>query len=89
MKVVYEKEQGFVVKAVERIAAMSLICEYVGEVYRLRDKLLTKSDSMMTLLKTSRSFSTLVIIPDKFGNIARYLSGVNNSNKKLKYNKDI
>jgi len=39
---------------------------------------------MMTLLKTSRSISTLVIIPDKNGNLARYLSGVNNSNKKLK-----
>lgn len=39
----------------------------------------------MTLLKTSRSFSTLVIIPDRYANLARYLSGINNANKKLKY----
>ena len=37
VKVVHDRIQGFVVLAVENIPAMTLICEYVGEVYRLRD----------------------------------------------------
>lgn len=78
VQVVYDKIQGYVVQAIEDIGAMTLICEYAGQVYTYRDQMFTKSDAMMTLLKTSRAQTSLVIIPDRFGNLARYLSGINN-----------
>lgn len=32
----------------------------------------------MDLLRTTRSKTSLVICPDKYGNLARFLSGINN-----------
>lgn len=32
----------------------------------------------MTLLRTGRAETTLVIEPEKYGNLAKYLSGINN-----------
>ena len=40
------------------------------------------NDSIMELLKTPRSQTTLVICPEKYGNLARFLSGINNKEKK-------
>lgn len=36
----------------------------------------------MDLLRSARSKTSLVIIPDKKGNLARFLSGINNTSKK-------
>jgi hypothetical protein len=38
----------------------------------------------MDLIRTPSSSTSLVICPDKVGNIARFISGVNNHNEKLK-----
>ena len=38
----------------------------------------------MDLLRTSRSSTSLVICPEKYGNLARFLSGINNSDAKSK-----
>ena len=35
-------------------------------------------------MKSRDPETSLVIIPEKFGNVARYLSGINNSKKELK-----
>jgi len=64
---------------------LTLICEYTGEVHLARNKLFDSNDSIMELLKTPSSATSLVIVPDKRGNIARLISGVNNhDNNSLK-----
>lgn len=74
-----DKNQGFVVKAYEDIAKRTLICEYAGEVDIARNKVFDKSnDSIMMLLRTTRSKTSLVICPNKFANIAKFISGINN-----------
>ena len=47
-----------------------------------RNQIFSKNDSIMDLLRTQRSSTSLVIYPEKFGNLARFLSGINNTNKK-------
>lgn len=39
---------------------------------------------MMSLLETKLAATSLVIIPEKTGNIAKYLSGINNLKKNTK-----
>lgn len=38
----------------------------------------------MELLKTARSQTTLLICPEKYGNLARFISGINNTEKNSK-----
>jgi len=59
-----------------------LVCEYVGDVDFLRNRIFDKNDSIMELLKTPSSSTSLVIIPENYGNIGRFLSGINNQDKK-------
>ncbi|KAL4505289.1 hypothetical protein ABPG72_016356 [Tetrahymena utriculariae] len=77
-----DKIQGFIVRAMDDIKAKTLICEYVGEVDYARNHIFNKNDSIMDLLRTARSKTSLVIVPDKKGNLARFLSGINNTSKK-------
>ncbi|CAD8208577.1 unnamed protein product [Paramecium octaurelia] len=77
-------DQGFYVKAVQPIANNTLICEYAGEVFRFADQVYSTSDSMMSLLETNFAATSLVIIPQKYGNLAKYLSGINNTKKNSK-----
>lgn len=84
----------FVVIADEPIKKNTLITEYVGEVDILAKNEHNSNDSIMDLLRTGcrrmrvvkcrDSETSLVIIPEKFGNVARYLSGINNSKKESK-----
>jgi len=74
-----DKLQGFIVKAYENIPKRTLICEYAGEVDYARNKIFEKNnDSIMMLLRTTRSKTSLVICPKKFANIAKFISGINN-----------
>jgi len=74
-----DKIQGFVVRAQEDIKLGTLITEYVGEVDFARNNIFNKSnDSIMDLLRTPRSRTSLVILPNRKGNLARFLSGINN-----------
>lgn len=77
-----DKIQGFIVRATEDIPSNTLICEYVGDVDFARNRIFDKNDSIMDLLRTARSSTSLVICPEKYGNIARFLSGINNYDKK-------
>lgn len=69
----------FVVRADGRIPDRTLICEYVGEVDFLANRDDADSDSIMDLLHAEDPAASLVIVPDHRGNVARFLSGINNS----------
>lgn len=84
-----DKTQGFFVKALEDIPEMTLISEYVGDVDFARNRIFDKNDSIMDLLRTTRSKTSLVICPEKFGNLARFLSGINNSEKEAKKKQNV
>lgn len=78
VNVIEDKLQGFIVQAAENIPSRTLIAEYVGEVDFARNRLFDKNDSIMDLLRTTRSSTSLVICPESRGNLARFLSGINN-----------
>jgi len=82
-----DKNQGFIVRADENIPKMTLIAEYVGEVDFARNRVFDKNDSIMDLLRTPHSSTSLVICPETKGNLARFLSGINNSDKNAKKKK--
>ncbi len=65
--------------ATNDIPKMTLICEYVGDVYPLRMMLLHNNDSVMELLKAPSSKRSLVIAPETHCNLARFISGINNA----------
>jgi [histone H3]-lysine27 N-methyltransferase len=61
------------VKALDNIPELTLICEYSGEIDSARNHLFTKNDSIMVLLRATSSLNSLVIVPQKYGNLARFL----------------
>ena len=81
LKITQNKEQGYIVKAKTFIEENTLICEYVGDVFTFKDfcNKQIDNDSNMDLILTPQSETSLVICPFKNSNIARFLSGVNNS----------
>uniref|UniRef100_A0A7N0TDW0 SET domain-containing protein n=1 Tax=Kalanchoe fedtschenkoi TaxID=63787 RepID=A0A7N0TDW0_KALFE len=85
--VVSDPVQGYIVQADETIKDLTFICEYTGEVDYLKNRDCDNSYSLMMLLEATNPAEDLVICPDKFGNISRFLSGINNfrreSRKKL------
>jgi len=66
------------------IHKFTLICEYSGEVDFARNKLFHKNDSIMDLLRTPKSYTSLVICPEKYGNLGRFIAGINNNDKNAK-----
>ncbi len=82
--------QKFIVKAIDNIPINTLICEYTGEVTLLRKKMFDKkNDSIMELITSPNSDLSLVIAPEKYGNLARFLSGVNNHDPILKKKQNV
>jgi hypothetical protein len=75
----YDPIQGFIVEALCDIPPRTLLVEYTGVVTRVSDSGLSDSDSLMMLLETGNPKTSLIIDPSKKGNLARFLSGVNNS----------
>ena len=88
VEVVDDPIQKFIVKALDNISQNTIVCEYSGEVSLLRNKLLSENDSIMDLIISPNSDSSLIILTEIYGNLARFLSGINNfnSNKKKKQN---
>lgn len=68
------------VEADDPIKAMTFITEYTGDVDYFRNRPHNDFDSYMTLLtfRDSLEGDGLLICPDKRGNIARFISGINN-----------
>lgn len=69
---------SFTVEADELIKDLTIITEYVGDVDYLTNRENDDCDSMMTLLSAENPSDSLVICPDKRGNIARFINGINN-----------
>ncbi|WOL15544.1 putative Histone-lysine N-methyltransferase ATXR5 isoform X2 [Canna indica] len=76
--VVFDPLEGFTVQADGYIKDMTLITEYAGDVDYLNNREHDDCDSMMTLLLATNPSNSLVICPDKRGNIARFINGINN-----------
>ncbi|XVE58331.1 hypothetical protein DITRI_Ditri04bG0161300 [Diplodiscus trichospermus] len=76
--VVFDPVEGFTVQADRYIKDLTIITEYVGDVDYLKNRESDDGDSMMTLLHASDPSKSLVICPDKHGNIARFVNGINN-----------
>ncbi|KAK1441287.1 hypothetical protein QVD17_07133 [Tagetes erecta] len=76
--VVFDHYQGYTVEANGAIKDMTLIAEYTGDVDYIKNREKDDSDSMMTLLLATDQDKSLVICPDKRGNISRFISGINN-----------
>ncbi|GJW21979.1 hypothetical protein Tco_0032601 [Tanacetum coccineum] len=76
--IVYDSCEGYTVQADAQIKDMTLIAEYTGDVDYIKNRQNDDGDSMMTLLLATDPNKNLVICPDKRGNIARFISGINN-----------
>ncbi|ONK57528.1 uncharacterized protein A4U43_C09F1420 [Asparagus officinalis] len=76
--VVFDSLEGYTVQADGDIKDMTFITEYTGDVDYLRNREHDDCDSMMTLLLTENPSNNLLICPDKRGNIARFINGINN-----------
>ena len=88
VEVVDDPEQRFIVRALDEMVTNTLICEYTGEVCLARNRLFDDNDSIMDLIHTPTSDTSLVICPEKFGNLARFISGINNKYKEMKKKKN-
>ena len=81
VQIVYDGRLGFSVEALAVIPKHTLIAEYIGEITTVERSGETSSDSLMVLLNTSSPKTSLLIDPTRTGNIARFLSGINNGNQ--------
>lgn len=78
LMVVYDSCQGYTVEADSPIKDMTFIAEYTGDVDYIKKRESDDCDSMMTLIIAAKAADSLVICADKRGNIARFISGINN-----------
>lgn len=76
--VVFDSCEGYTVEADGQIKDMTFIAEYTGDVDYIKNRENDDCDSMMTLLLATDPSKSLVICPDKRGNIARFINGINN-----------
>ncbi|KAA8533576.1 hypothetical protein F0562_030990 [Nyssa sinensis] len=81
LMVVFDPQEGFTVEADRFIKDLTIITEYVGDVDYLTNRKNDDGDSMMTLIYAADASKSLVICPDKRGNIARFISGINNHSR--------
>lgn len=89
VEVIDDPIQRFIVKAFDDIPMNTIISEYTGEVTLLRKKIFDNNDSIMELIKTPSSNLSIVICPEQYGNLARFISGINNHDKKLKKKQNV
>ncbi|KAL1222259.1 Histone-lysine N-methyltransferase ATXR5 [Cardamine amara subsp. amara] len=78
--VVFDPLEGYTVEADGPIKDLTFIAEYTGDVDYLKNRENDDCDSIMTLLLSEDPSKTLVICPDKYGNISRFINGINNHN---------
>ncbi|KFK25268.1 hypothetical protein AALP_AA8G090000 [Arabis alpina] len=79
--VVFDPLEGYTVEADGPIKDFTFIAEYTGDVDYLKNRESDDCDSIMTLLLSEDPSKSLVICPDKYGNIARFINGINNHNR--------
>ncbi|CAA6673645.1 unnamed protein product [Spirodela intermedia] len=79
LMVVFDAQEGWVHVETDRsIRDLTIITEYAGDVDFLKNREDDDWDSIMTLMTAMDPAETLVICPDKRGNIARFINGINN-----------
>ncbi|KAK4772672.1 hypothetical protein SAY86_014447 [Trapa natans] len=78
LAVCYDSYEGFTVEADAPIKDWTLITEYTGDIDFLERRKNDDGDGLMTLLLADDPSKSLVICPDKRGNIARFFNGINN-----------
>lgn len=78
LMVTFDSREGFVVEADAHIKDLTIVAEYTGDVDYMRCRENDEGDSIMGLLFTDCRTKDLVVCPDKRGNIARFVSGINN-----------
>ena len=76
----YDTNQGFYVKATNTIPALSLICEYSGSVIKYDQEEMKEEDSLMDYASIGNK--DYVISPNKYCNLARFISGINNTKRR-------
>lgn len=81
----YDDKLGNYVVATSYIPKHSIICEYVGEVYQKIHSLLSENDSIYELTIDMLKEKSVVIIPEIYCNIGKFICGINNF--KNDYNK--
>jgi len=78
VQIIHDEDFGFSVKALSCMPRHTIIEEYLGEIVTMEQSSQSSSDSLMVLLDTRDPETSLIIDPTLVGNIARFLSGVNN-----------
>lgn len=78
VEIIHDENFGFSVKSLGFMRKHTLITAYLGEVVTMEQSGLSSSDSLMVLLDTGNPQTSLIIDPTRAGNIARFLSGINN-----------
>ncbi|KAL7201368.1 hypothetical protein ACSBR1_033131 [Camellia fascicularis] len=76
--VVFDSCKGFTVEADGPIKDMTLITDYTGDVDYITNREHDDCDSMITLLLAKDPSNSLLICPDKRGNIDRFINGIKN-----------
>jgi hypothetical protein len=74
----------FVVEADSAIKDLTIVAEYIGDVDYMSNRERDEGDSIIGLLFTNFPDKDLVICPDRRGNIARFISGINNHSRYIK-----
>lgn len=78
-----DRFKGFYLVATDHIESDTIVSEYSGEVMLSRDAFNYElNDSIFMLVRGPSSTSSLDIVPEKYGNISRFFSGINNSQKR-------
>ena len=78
-KIKQDEIKGFEVLATKDLEKGTIICEYAGEVITCEEsKIKVKNDSIYELLRANQSKYSLDICPMKYGNMARFINGINN-----------
>ena len=76
----YSQLQGYYVVAAQAIPALTLICEYVGQVFTHKQvherEDYRKNDSIMEIICNDED--SLYIIPVNKSNVGRFFNGINN-----------
>ncbi|KAJ0629402.1 putative [histone H3]-lysine(4) N-trimethyltransferase chromatin remodeling SET family [Helianthus annuus] len=89
LRIVYDPIEGYTIQADGPIKDMTLIAEYTGEVDYIKNREQDESNSMMTLLLATNPDESLVICADRRGNIARFISGINNHKPESRKRKNV
>ena len=74
---------GYYLRAIDEIPEFTLLCEYSGEVSRNYELHGSSNDSIFNLIETFSPYVNCCINPERYGNVAEYIAGINSENKKL------